>query len=274
MTIRSDTANGAAIDFGANLNIVGNIKVQKTTGGKTIMIDSDTGISFNNGLVMKVSGIGFGSSNQFIEWVGPSLSSLAQCTEANAIQYIKTDGSAYFGGSLSAGQLKNSTSSSGTSTQEQASVGPFGSNGGIVKYVASWAYRVDTTATYPATQAGLQQYRTAAAQYNANADGFGVMTVEHPASTVTLSRSIGGQAFEQLNQRSYTTETITFMGTPPVIGDTPGSAQISSSTGGGFTINDPAQGTVGRTVQLVLNRSFSVGSGTVFQRLTIVAVEG
>ncbi|NYD91389.1 hypothetical protein [Sphingomonas melonis] len=43
-TIRSDTINGTAIDFGAdNINFVGNVKVQKNVGGNVISIDSDHG---------------------------------------------------------------------------------------------------------------------------------------------------------------------------------------------------------------------------------------
>ncbi|MEG8051452.1 hypothetical protein QP178_16855 [Sphingomonas aurantiaca] len=274
MTVRSDTTNGAAIDFGADLNIVGTIKAQKTAGGKTITIDSDNGISFNNGSVMKVSGVGFGSNRQFIEWVGPSLSSTALCTEANALQYIKTDGSAYFGGSLSAGQLKNSSASSGTGTQELAAVGPFGSNGGTVKYLASWAYRSEVKATYAASQAGLQQYRQAANTYNANADEFGVATFERAATTVTLARSFSGSALEQLDEHRYTTETATFVGNPPVIGDAPGSATITFTMGGGFTVNDPQLVATDRTVRLGLNRGYTNSSGNVSQRLSIIAVEG
>jgi len=274
MTVRSDNINGAAIDFGADVNFVGNLKIQKTAGGKTIMIDSDTGITFNNGVVMKVSGIGFGSNRQFLEWVGPSLASTAQCTEANAYQYIKTDGSGYFGGSLSAGQLKNGSASSGTGTQELAAVGPFGSNGGAVKYLASWAYRTEIKATYAASQTGLQQYRQAANTYNANADEFGVATFERAATTVTLARAFSGSALEQLDEHRYTTETATFVGNPPVIGDAPGSATITFTMGGGFTINDPQLVALDRTVRLGLNRGYTNSSGNVSQRLSIIAVEG
>lgn len=43
ITIRSDTANGGAIDFGADTNFVGDLKVQKNKGGNVISIDSDHG---------------------------------------------------------------------------------------------------------------------------------------------------------------------------------------------------------------------------------------
>ncbi|MBM7407049.1 MULTISPECIES: hypothetical protein [Sphingomonas] len=93
-------------------------------------------VTFNNGSVMKVSGTGFGSNNQFIEWFGPVQSSLANCTEANATFYLKTDGSAYFGGSLSAGVRKNAVQTSGS----RVSTGQIESGGRPRKVVVSYSY--------------------------------------------------------------------------------------------------------------------------------------
>ena len=50
------------------------------------------------GSYMRVEGAPFGSASQFIEWYGPYFASLANCTEANALAYLKTDGSLYHGG--------------------------------------------------------------------------------------------------------------------------------------------------------------------------------
>lgn len=277
MTIRSDTTNGAAIDFGADLNIVGNIKVQKTTGGKTIMIDSDTGITFNNGTIMKVMGVGFGSANQFVEWMGPSQSTLAQCTEANGYSYTKTDGSGYYGGGLSAGTLKNSGASSDLAASITTSVGPFGSNGKAVRYIASWSYTGATSATYPGTAAGLQQYNNAVASNNATSDGagghYGVTTTTQPTSTVTLSRAFAGQGAQQLDQRTYSSQQSSFVGLAPVIGDSAGRATITTTIGGGATIADPTLSAANRTVTLTLARGFTSGLPNMIQRLSIVSVE-
>lgn len=101
-------------------------------------------IIFDNGTFMKVQGVGFGSSNQFIEWFGPKLASLASCTESNAISYLKTDGSAYFGGSLSAGTLSNSASSSSEAPNTQIALGPFGSNGGAKVLTLSYSFDIST----------------------------------------------------------------------------------------------------------------------------------
>ncbi len=52
----------------------------------------------DTGSVMLAYGTPFGSSNQFIQWYGPTQTSLANCTEGNALFYLKADGTAYFGG--------------------------------------------------------------------------------------------------------------------------------------------------------------------------------
>lgn len=85
-------------------------------------------IIFDNGTYMKVQGIGFGSNNQFIEWFGPSVADFTQCTEANSISYLKTDGSAYFGGTLNAGTITNSTRTT-LASQTSLDLGPFSSSG-------------------------------------------------------------------------------------------------------------------------------------------------
>ena len=92
------------------------------------------------GSIMTVVGVPFGSSSQFIEWTGPIVSNLALCTEANAIKYVKTDGSAYFGGGLSSGILKNEATSTVVAADAFVTVGPFSSNGGPVNVNMSAVY--------------------------------------------------------------------------------------------------------------------------------------
>lgn len=46
---------------------------------------------------MLVHGVGFGTTNQFIEWFGPEMN-IALCSETNAISYKKINGAAYNGG--------------------------------------------------------------------------------------------------------------------------------------------------------------------------------
>lgn len=48
---------------------------------------------------MKVQGIGFGTTNQFLEWFGP-LMAINLCSEANAICYCRVDGVASYAGAV------------------------------------------------------------------------------------------------------------------------------------------------------------------------------
>lgn len=96
-------------------------------------------IVLDTGSHMKVLGQGFGSANQFVEWFGPKMA-LNQCTELNAITYVKTNGSAYFGGTLSAGILKNAVTSSQISKTASVSTGTIGSNGGSRVVACSFSF--------------------------------------------------------------------------------------------------------------------------------------
>jgi hypothetical protein len=59
-------------------------------------------------------------------------------SEYNAVFYLKTDGSAYFGGSLLAGTLTNSAQTTNLSHTASIETGPFGSNGGTRTYTVSY----------------------------------------------------------------------------------------------------------------------------------------
>jgi hypothetical protein len=85
-----------------------NLTVDKVTGGNILSqwnINSANGrIVLDTGTHMKVLGVGFGANGDLIEWYGPKMA-VTSCAKANAITYVGTDGSAYFGGALSAGTL-------------------------------------------------------------------------------------------------------------------------------------------------------------------------
>ncbi|QPL38246.1 hypothetical protein IT881_08750 [Erythrobacter sp. A30-3] len=95
-------------------------------------------IIFNHAGYMRVQGIGFGTNGQFFEWFGPSQSSINNCSESNAITYLKTNGDAYFGGSLSAGTIRNSARTTQVAANASVSTGQFGSNGGSRVVVVSY----------------------------------------------------------------------------------------------------------------------------------------
>jgi hypothetical protein len=130
-----------------------------------------------NGVYMKVTGIGFGSANQFIDWFGPYSTLYTSCTEANAITYLKTDGTAYFGGSLLAGVFRNSVQGTILTSANIADCGPFSSNGGTITVNFSFTFHARTTYAPSAITA-----------YNA-------VTKQSPSAVVVLSRSLNGGAF-------------------------------------------------------------------------------
>lgn len=95
-----------------------------------------------------VLGTGFGENNQFIEWYGVDVGDISNCSKANAITYRTNTGDAYFGGSLSAGILKNGAQNTtiglfsvGSTALE---VGSFSTNGKsktvVVSYNSSAGY--------------------------------------------------------------------------------------------------------------------------------------
>lgn len=146
-TITADRLNVTSLSaLSANIGDVTAGVVRNASGSAKFDLTAGR-IIFDNGSVMKVSGNGFGSSNQFIEWFGPRKNSLSECTEQNASYYLKTDGSSYFGGSLSAGTIKNAIGTSSTATNASVTTGDVGSRGGsrvvVLSYSWSWTQSVD-----------------------------------------------------------------------------------------------------------------------------------
>lgn len=128
--LSSITANVGTLTAGVIRNTSDSYRID-VTNGRTIV---------QTGSFMKVSGAPFGSSNQFIEWYGPFSSNLSSCTEANATYYLKTNGSAYFGGTLSAGILRNAAQTTDLTTAANVIVGPFSTNGGTKTVTLSYEY--------------------------------------------------------------------------------------------------------------------------------------
>ncbi|MFN3776440.1 hypothetical protein [Sphingomonas parapaucimobilis] len=146
-TITADRLNVTSLSaLSANIGDVTAGVVRNASGSAKFDLTAGR-IVFDNGSVMKVSGNGFGSSSQFIEWFGPRKSNLSDCTEQNASYYLKTDGSSYFGGSLSAGTTKNAVNTTSTATNANVTTGTVGSRGGtrvvVLSYGWSWTQSVD-----------------------------------------------------------------------------------------------------------------------------------
>lgn len=147
-------------------------------------------ITWTNGTYMKVVGVGFGSTSQFIEWYGPYFASLASCTEANAIAYLKVNGSAYFGGSLSAGVLSNAARTSNTAATAFVEVGPFGTNGNSKNVVVNYEL-VYTTETASSTAPG------------------------DPVATVRLYRKVGAGSYVEISSQTFTGSRVSVNNTGP-----------------------------------------------------------
>ncbi|MCK7458510.1 phage tail protein [Idiomarina aminovorans] len=116
-----------------------------------------------NGYMSIQTATPFGPNN-LLEWKGPrnsytydeanKLVKFDGLTKANAIGYFSDEGDSYFGGSITAGTLKNAVQSTQLGTAD-VTVGPFGSNGGIIEIkcsisVASSTGLVSGNCPYPA----------------------------------------------------------------------------------------------------------------------------
>jgi hypothetical protein len=100
-----------------------------------------------------IIGNGFGNTNQFFLWYGPAQASVTTCSEANGTVYLRTDGSAYFGGTLSAGVISNSGRTT-LASATQFPLGPFASAGGPISVTStqSWGAILATGAEYLGSQ--------------------------------------------------------------------------------------------------------------------------
>ena len=100
--------------------------------------------------IQTIIGINFGASNNLCFWYGPNVGE-ENCTQANGTIWFNNAGSAYFGGSLSAGVLKNAAQSTQISAAATVDTGPFTTNGGARVVNSSMSY---TNAGYTATDQG------------------------------------------------------------------------------------------------------------------------
>lgn len=220
----------------------------------TMLVDLDNSrIEFDNGTIMKVTGLGFGSSNQFIEWIGPSMP-IANCTEANGTQWVKTNGDAYFGGALSAGTLTTRAQTSSISVTASTETAVFGTNGDPISVTFSLVSNYGST-----------YFRDTPTE---PASGSGSGTVQ-----VRLSRSIGGGAFAPV-----ATLTLTRTWSREVVSYEPGLGWVvhdQATCSGSQTYTDSAGGVLDRQYRAEIISYGLDGSPftTNFQRLSVVCVE-
>ncbi|MBT2244582.1 hypothetical protein JQK15_13640 [Sphingobium sp. BHU LFT2] len=252
----------------------------RNNAGSTQFDVTNGRIIFNNGSVMKVSGSGFGTNNQFIEWFGPALSNINQCSESNATSYLRNDGSAYFGGALLAGTLRNTNATSVLTNNASTTIGPFGSNGNQIVVNASWSWSSVNRADYPANATGRNNYNSAISTlqsqgYTIVDDGGGSGHTGYKSDNkdgsqfaLTLVKN-GGQAASEGGCTGY----IGLFGVRPEPADgQPGFIEYTYTYSKSLTYTDPERSTAQRTFTASITRNFTP-SGTANQRVVVNTVE-
>ncbi|MCR6661822.1 MAG: hypothetical protein NVV60_01410 [Luteimonas sp.] len=92
------------------------------------------------GTAQLVIGSSFGASSDLVLWYGQNIGATG-CTKANAKIWFDTTGDAYFGGTLSAGVLRNAAQTSVIGTTAQVEIGAFGTNGNSKVVTYSMQYQ-------------------------------------------------------------------------------------------------------------------------------------
>jgi len=179
----------------------------------------------------------------YLIWAGSG----ATMTDATATFYIKRNGNSYFGGSLSAGALKNAAQSSQIGAGAVAETGEFGTNGNPKVVVASLQYN----------NAGL--------------------TTPNPGSgsctgTVVLERSYNGGAWTQIGTGAITGQRTSVY--------EPSEAKwlVSIDATATFTVTDNMAGSLNFNYRVRITGAtgawpFTIGSDPGTQRLSVISTE-
>ena len=310
LTTFGESINGLSARQGVRLDVNGRITgfVQNNDGSQGDfnivadnfrVIDPDTGAAFidadenglrlrngrvimDNGIFIRATGVGFGTSGQFIEWFGPRPTggNLALCTEANAISYLKTNGDAFFGGTLSAGVLRNAARTTSILADATVTVGPFGTNGNPIVVITSYALESGFTATYEPTNQALQGWEAEVTAWGAVAQGSGGFRTVDASKNITcnvvaqLQRALGGTAPSAFATLTITGGIETLTGIAPTPGDAPGNLVYTRTVSGSITSTDNTGGVQNRTFIATLTARTDAVIGTVqTQTLGITATE-
>jgi hypothetical protein len=234
----ADISVGSLSAIAADLGIITAGLLRSPTSSTQLDLNNNR-LLFNNGSVMLVAGVGFGSAGQFIMWFGPTQANYAACTEANATFYLKTNGAAYFGGTLSAGLLRTSVTTTALAPGANVSTGTIGSNGGTRTVVVSytWEGRDAITGACPAPT--------------------------YPSATITIRR--GTTVIGTLNIGPGTWSC-----NPGAGPSEPGN--IKSGMGGSTTLSDTTGGTSASYSATISSRT--TGASDYTQTLSLTVTEG
>lgn len=209
------------------------------------------------GAAQRIIGPGFGApGDNLVDYFGPNVGAAA-ASKANAMMWMDASGSAYFGGQLSAGVLRNAVQTTTTQAIGTELVnGPFSTNGRVRTVTVSFTRRHRRTQTI----SGSTGFVAGAGQNTAR---------------VEVYRKIGN-AGETLWQ------VLNAAGGVVINNERDGPDEADSSWGGAFTINDtsPSSDTVqyravitGFTEQTVTHTSGSFQGQTLTQSLSMISVE-
>ena len=221
--------------------------------GRNIRIDPTVpGLVVDNGSAAIVLGDGFGSNRDLFFWAGPSMAT-GNMTRSNARMYIGTDATAFFGGAIRAGTLSNSVQGTSVDPAATTTLGPFGTNGGAITVPWSYSY------TRLGSRSGRQTVSGA------------------PSATITLYRTITGQAEQQVSQFNVSGQS-----SAEYDGENQ-KTDFTESMSGSATFSDNVGGTQNRTYRVAIsNRVISTFNGNTYnnqadgqtQTLSITSSEG
>lgn len=209
------------------------------------------------GAAQRIIGPGFGANgDNLIDYFGPNVGAAA-ASKTNAMMWMDANGSAYFGGQLSAGVLRNAVQTTTTQTIGTELVnGPFATNGRVRTVTVSFTRRHERVQT----SLGPSGFVAGAGQNTARVDIY--RKVGNNAETLWQVLNVGG--------------SVNIMNEP----DT--SDRAVSNWGGSFTVNDtsPSSETMqyravitGFTAQDVTHTSGTFQQQTITQSLSMISVE-
>lgn len=204
----------------------------------------------------RIIGNNFGTEG-LIDYFGPNVGA-ANASKANATMWMDRNGSAYWGGALSAGVLKNAAQSTSIVTVgNSVLVGPFDTNGRNKQVVI-----------------GFNRVHTRIKDDSYGSSGF-VAGAGQNSGIINLYRQIEGQS-ETLWQQVQIT------GGVDIVNEVDGPDRATSTWYASMTVNDNADGSTRRsyraevasfTEQIVSHSSGTFNKQTITQSLSVVSVE-
>ncbi len=204
-----------------------------------------------SGAYMMVHGKPFGVSSDLMMWIGVG-SNPANASKANGLFWVDNQGNGYFGGSLSAGVLKNAVQTTSTNGNAEIINGPFSTLGRAKNVVVSYdMIKTDT--------ANTGRWTGVSGPVNA---------------TIAIYRRVGNGGEQFITNFNVT-------GNYEVLNEQGGPSQLISRMGGSHTFTDNTPGTEQFTYRaIIVTRNVATGTASggavgvvINQTLGIISVE-